>query len=124
MPNIDDLLEQKKNGTGFVNDKQMDYLKALKTSGRTNVRGADPYGTMVHELGHYLDDTLFFSEMKKAGFDRRDSYSKYAIGISAYATESHQEYIAESFLAFFLGERDNLDPALVDIFEGARNGRR
>jgi hypothetical protein len=28
--------------------------------------------------------------------------------------------VAESFLAYWRGERDNLDPALISIFEGAR----
>lgn len=120
LPNLDTLIEQRKNDTGYMAAKQNAYLRALKASGRTNVSEADPYGTMVHELGHYLDDTVFRAEMRARGFDVRDSYQRYSEGISAYATESNQEYVAESFLAFWRGERDNLDPALVSIFEGTQ----
>lgn len=120
LPNLDTLIEQRKNDTGYAADKQNAYLRALKASGRTNVSEADPYGTMVHELGHYLDDTVFFAEYRRTGFDVGASYRQFSEGISAYATESRQEYVAESFLAYWLGERDNLDPALISIFEGAQ----
>lgn len=114
LPNVDSLIEQHKNDTGNA------YLRAMKQSGRTNVSEADAYGTFVHEIGHYLDDTVFRAEMRARGFDLRESYQKYSEGISAYATASNQEYVAESFLAFWNGERDNLDPALISIFEGTQ----
>ena len=117
LPNIDSLIEQHKNDTGYLSAKQNAYLRAMKQSGRTNVSEADAYGTFVHEIGHYLDDTVFRAEMRARGFDLRESYQKYSESVSAYATESNQEYIAESFLAFWKGERDNLDPALISIFE-------
>lgn len=117
LPNVDSLIEQHKNDTGYLSAKQNAYLRALKQSGRTNVSEADAYGTLVHEIGHYLDDTVFRAEMRARGFDLRESYQKYSESVSAYATESNQEYVAESFLAFWKGERDNLDPALISIFE-------
>jgi hypothetical protein len=117
MPNIDSLIEQHKNDTGYLSAKQNAYLRAIKKSGRTNVSEADTYGTMVHEIGHYLDDTVFRAEMRARDFDIRKSYQNYSEGVSAYATESNQEYVAESFLAFWKGERNNLDPALISIFE-------
>lgn len=117
LPNIDSLIEQHKNDTGYLSAKQNAYLRAMKQSGRTNVSEADAYGTFVHEIGHYLDDTVFRAEMRARGFDLRESYQNYSESVSAYATESNQEYIAESFLAFWKGERDNLDPALISIFE-------
>ena len=117
LPNVDSLIEQHKNDTGYLSAKQNAYLRAMKQSGRTNVSEADAYGTFVHEIGHYLDDTVFRAEMRARGFDLRESYQKYSESVSAYATESNQEYVAESFLAFWKGERDNLDPALISIFE-------
>ena len=117
LPNVDSLIEQHKNNTGYLSAKQNAYLRAMKQSGRTNVSEADAYGTFVHEIGHYLDDTVFRAEMRARGFDLRESYQKYSESVSAYATESNQEYVAESFLAFWKGERDNLDPALISIFE-------
>ena len=117
LPNVDSLIEQHKNDTGYLSAKQNAYLRALKQSGRTNVSEADAYGTFVHEIGHYLDDTVFRAEMRARGFDLRESYQKYSESVSAYSTESNQEYVAESFLAFWKGERGNLDPALISIFE-------
>lgn len=117
LPNVDNLIEQNKNATGYLSAKRNAYLRALKNSGRTNVSEADSYETFVHELGHYLDDTVFRAEMQTRGFDLRESYTKFSESISAYATGSNQEYVAESFLAFWKGERKNLDPALISIFE-------
>lgn len=120
LPHVDALIDRFKGQTGFAAKKQLEYAEALKASGRSNVSGADPYGTMVHEIGHYLDDMLFRKEMKVRGFDLSASYASYAKNISAYAAETTNEYVAESFLAYWKGERDNLDPDLIAIFEGTR----
>lgn len=120
LPHVDALIDRFKGQTGFAAKKQLEYAEALKASGRSNVSGADPYGTMVHEIGHYLDDMLFRKEMKARGFDLSASYASYAKNISAYAAETANEYVAESFLAYWKGERDNLDPDLIAIFEGTR----
>ena len=120
LPHVDMLIEKYRQDTGYLARKQLAYVEALKASGRANVSGGDPYGTMVHELAHYLDDTLFRRVFKEAGFDLRSSYEQFSVNVSAYATESNQEYVAESFLAYWNGETDRLDPKLVEIFEGAR----
>ena len=120
LPNVDKLLESKKNDTGYAAEVQKSYLRGLKTSGRTNVSKGDVYRTIVHEMGHYLDDTIFENAMKSRGFSLSDSYAKYSERISAYATESKHEYVAESFAAYWDGERDNIDPDLVKIFEETR----
>jgi len=120
MPNVDMVIEKYEGETGFFAKKRLDYMKALKASGRSNVSEADPYGTMVHELGHYLDDNLFGSEYRKRGLDLAASFQNYSGKISAYATESKQEYVAESFLMYWKGEKNTLDPELVQIFEELR----
>lgn len=120
LPNIDMLLEKKKNDSSFSGRLQFKYLTALKTTGRSNVSGGKVYETIVHEMGHYLDDTVFRGKYKEAGFDLRESYEKYAQGVSAYSTSSKEEYVAESFLSYWIGETDNLDPNLIKIFKGAR----
>lgn len=120
MPNLDMLIDRYSHQTGFGADTQLRYVKALKQTGRTNVSNMDVYGTTVHELGHYLDDTIFRSGFKDAGFDVGESFRKFSGNISAYATENNREYVAESFLAYWNGETENLDPKLVDIFERAR----
>lgn len=117
LPNIDVAMEQTKKKTGIAAEPQMRYLKALKKTGRTNVSKPDAYGSMVHELGHYLDDRLFTKAVKESGFDIASSFSKYAENVSAYATSNRQEYVAESFTAYWFGETSELDPELVKIFE-------
>lgn len=117
LPNVDMVIEKYEGQTGFLAKKQLAYMKALKATGKSNASEADPYGTMVHELGHYLDDNLFGAEYRKRGFDLGASFQKYAGGISAYATESKQEYVAESFLMYWKDEKSALDPGLVRIFE-------
>ena len=120
MPNIDALIERYESQSGFIARKQAQYLKALKMSGRTNVSAADPYRTVVHELGHYLDDKRFRWIMKEDGFDISESFEQFGKKISAYAAQDSKEYVAESFLAYMTGERDIVDPALIKIFEKAK----
>ena len=120
MPNIDTAIEKAKQKTGFGAELQLRYVQALKATGRTNVNEPDAYGSMVHELGHYLDDRVFKKAEKEIGFDLSSSFEKYSGKISAYATSNKQEYVAESFAAYWNGEEDILDPELVRIFERSK----
>ena len=114
LPNIDTAIARTKPGASLR------YLEALKRTGRTNVFAPDAYGSTIHEMGHYLDDQIFRKAFKEKGFDLSASFGKYSGGISGYATATQQEYIAESFAAYWKGETDILDPDLVDIFKGLR----
>lgn len=120
MPNIDIAIEKAKQKTGFGAELQLRYVQALKATGRTNVNEPDAYGSMVHELGHYLDDRVFRKAEKEIEFDLSSSFEKYSGKISAYATSNKQEYVAESFAAYWNGEEDILDPELVKIFERSK----
>ena len=114
LPNIDTAIARTKPGTSLR------YLEALKRTGRTNVFAPDAYGSTIHEMGHYLDDQIFRKAFKEKGFNLSASFEKYSGGISGYATATQQEYIAESFAAYWKGETDILDPDLIDIFKGLR----
>lgn len=114
LQNIDTAIARTKPGASLR------YLEALKRTGRTNVFAPDAYGSTIHEMGHYLDDQIFRKAFKEKGFDLSASFEKYSGGISGYATATQQEYIAESFAAYWKGETDILDPDLVDIFKGLR----
>ena len=120
LPNIDIAIEKAKQKTGFGAEVQLRYVEALKATGRTNVNEPDAYGSMVHELGHYLDDRVFKKAEKETGFDLSASFEKYSGKISAYATSNKQEYVAESFAAYWNGEEDIIDPELVKIFERSK----
>ena len=114
LPNIDTAIARTKPGASLR------YLEALKRTGRTNVFAPDAYGSTIHEMGHYLDDQIFRKAFKEKGFDLSASFEKYSGGISGYATATQQEYIAESFVAYWKGETDIIDPDLLKIFEGAK----
>ena len=114
LPNIDTAIAKTKPGASLR------YLEALKRTGRTNVFAPDAYGSTIHEMGHYLDDQIFRKAFKEKGFDLSASFEKYSGGISGYATATQQEYIAESFAAYWKGETDILDPDLLEIFKGLR----
>lgn len=120
MPNADALIDKYKGDTSRTGQARLRYMTALKNTGRTNVSPPDAYGSTIHELGHFLDDRTFRSMMKESGFDLGASFEKYSTGISAYATADRNEYVAESFTAYWLGEADKIDPDLVGIFERAQ----
>lgn len=108
--------------------KKLEYIDALLNTKRQCVSQSYDFveGTFVHECGHALDDKLFRKRIIEA-FGGRISYSNalsesrhtYGGGISGYAVADNQEYIAESFAAWWFGEGDKLDPVIRTIFEGA-----
>lgn len=108
--------------SGRARPEQANYLKALLQSRRQCVAQTYDYieSTVAHECGHMLDDKIFRKAMKAAGIDIEASMKKYASKISGYAVSSRNEYIAESFCAFWNGETDILDPEIVSIFEGMK----
>lgn len=122
LPNIDKAIEISEGKSNATATLQLRYLKALKNTGRTNVFEPDAYGTTIHELGHYLDDQIFTKAAKESGLDMAESFNNYSGKISAYATSSRQEYVAESFAAYWKGEKDIIDPKLFDLFERLKNG--
>lgn len=123
LPNIDKAIEINEGKSNATATLQLRYLKALKNTGRTNVFEPDAYGTTIHELGHYLDDQIFTKAAKESGLNITESFNNYSGKISAYATSSRQEYVAESFAAYWKGEKDIIDPKLFDLFERLKNGK-
>lgn len=103
------------------------YLEALLRTRRQCVSYSYDFveGTIVHEMGHMLDDKLFRKVMKAIGSPLSvmggidSSRTQFGGGISGYAVSSNPEYIAESFTAWWYGETDRLDPDLVRVFEEA-----
>ena len=114
----------------YTGDKKL-WLETLLRTGRQCVSQSHDFveGAFVHESGHMLEDKVFRKVYDdyfgtKGQFEGVRNFlsasrEKYAGGISAYAVTSTREYIAESFTAWWYGEKDILDPALVRVFEGA-----
>ena len=111
-----DVLLSKPN----ISALQKQYVEALVESGCQCVsQKMDNMfeATVVHEMGHMLDDQKFRKAFKAAGFDVRASKEKFGKAISGYAVSDNKEYVAESFCSYFYGKTESLDPELVDIFE-------
>lgn len=109
-----------------IRPTQKKYVEALVRSGRQVVaQSCDDFveATIVHEMGHSLDSKVFRKHFKTSsnmdGLDIGVSMEKYAGGISGYAVSTKEEYIAESFVSWWYGNTDALDPELVKIFEGS-----
>ena len=106
-----------------------EYIQALISTGRQCVSQSYDFveGTFVHECGHRLDDNLFRKSLREAiggssvTFADKLSESRrlYGPNISGYAVSSSNEYIAESFTAWWYGEGDRIDPVIRSVFEGA-----
>jgi hypothetical protein len=117
------ILLDKKTGA------QKTYLEAILTTKRQTVGQSYNFSeaTFVHECGHMLDDHLFSIMIRQASGASSSSYAEwlsksraaYGGKISGYATTSNQEYIAESFSAWWYGEGDKIDPAIRKVFEEA-----
>ena len=120
LPSVPAHIEELSKQSGYTASEKHRYFSALLKSGRTNVYGVEVEGTIIHEMGHMLDYELFGLQKRNSPFDIKASMEKYADGISAYATTSSAEYVAESFAAYWKGELDILDPELVAIFERMR----
>lgn len=92
-------------------ERVLNVLLNSAKSGRTLV-AENVEEAITHEFGHALQEAVM-SHSKWDNVKRRMSI--YAEGISGYATDSEQEYIAESFASYHKGER-MADPMLVRIF--------
>ena len=114
--------------SGAYTGAKREYVETLLKTGRQCVSQSYDFveGTFVHEAGHMMDDKAFRRIMKEMdsplakGSGLAESKAKFAKNISGYATATQQEYIAESFAAWWYGETDILDPELVKVFERAK----
>ena len=120
MQKLDVVISSVINENSFSGKAKLRYYEALKKTGRTNVNPPSAYGSTIHELGHYLEDDLFGKIKRERKINMEDSFEKYSGNISAYATANRHEYMAESFTAYWNGEKGILDPAIVAVFEEMR----
>ena len=129
---IDQLMETVlNNGNVLLENSQgrkRDYIEALLGTGRQCVSQSYDFveASIIHECGHMLDDKMFRKVMKDMGSPLgvvgglSESMVKYGKGISGYSVSTVQEYIAESFTAWWYGETSIVDPELIKVFEEAK----
>ena len=131
---IDSLMQtvlggaQKLIDSGRVTGAKRTYIEALLNTGRQCVLQSHDFvlGTFIHENGHRLDDGIFRKAIREAFGATTNTFHDmlaesrrmFGGGISGYAVTDNQEYIAESFTAWWFGEGDKCDPRIVSVFEG------
>lgn len=95
--------------------------KRYKAAGRSLVSG-DLRDMLLHETGHHLSHMQDYNaKFKKVMADT--DWLSWSEKISGYAGHSEGEYIAESWVAFNLGE--DVQPEMQEIFESVvRNGQK
>ena len=129
---IDDLMDTVLNNGNILLEqaqgRKRDYIEALIGTGRQCVSQSYDFveASIIHECGHMLDDKMFRKVMKDMGSPLgafgglSESMLKYGKGISGYSVSTVQEYIAESFTAWWYGETSIVDPELIKVFEEAK----
>lgn len=106
-----------------LSDNTLNQIRAVRDSGRLGAKqileqSQFAEATFVHEIGHLLDYKEFKAKYEKYDFDVSASMDKYGSKISGYAVSSTDEYIAESFVMYWFGYDDLVDPKLLKIFSG------
>lgn len=101
-----------------LSGKQLEIAKAYQTAGRSLV-GNTVEDMITHEIGHHIS---YMSEVNKelSAINKTDEWKEYASKLSGYSNHSFGEYVAESFSAYYNGERDKLQPQIIDIFDRLR----
>lgn len=108
------------------------YIQALKKTGvQTFAQKTENFSeaTFVHEIGHMIEHKILIGTRKtkgkfdEFGFDLNGSKERYSGNISGYSVTDKHEYIAESFVAYYYGYSDLIDPALAEIFKNIERRR-
>ena len=125
LNNIDEYVADGEKSFDYVmknidklSGKQLEIAKAYQTAGRSLV-GNTVEDMITHEIGHHIS---YMSEVNKelSAISKTDEWKEYASKLSGYSNRSFGEYVAESFSAYYNGERDKLQPQIIDIFDRLR----
>ena len=113
--------------SGKYTGRQKTYVETLLRTGRQCVSQSHDFveATFVHECGHMLDDKVLrksiISEFGAEKFHYQEmlteSREKFGVNISGYAVTDNNEYVAETFAAWWYGEQDKCDPAIIRAIE-------
>lgn len=95
-----------------------ELAEVYRIAGKTLV-GDSIEDAVTHEIGHHLS---YMAETNKefANISKNTNWREYAQHISGYANKTFGEYIAESFDAYYRNELDDLQPEMIEMFNGLR----
>ena len=98
--------------------RQLELARTYQAAGRTLVDDSIE-GMITHEVGHRIS---FMSNMNSifGNIGRNTDWQSYAQQLSGYSNASFNEYVAESFIAYFNGEYDRLQPEIIEVFDSLR----
>lgn len=109
---IKNLSEQQiKNLTPAQKSFYDDYVKI----GKGNVDAHSVEGLITHEYGHHIDFTTLRKIDKTMSY--YDDFENKAMKLSVYAKTKKTEYVAESYTAYFNGDRENISDDLLKMFD-------
>ena len=124
LKSIDKYNEDGEKSFQFVLDNiesltgaQRELAETYKEAGKQLV-GFSLEDFVTHEIGHHIEYSVGRSDLMEIG--RNTDWQEFAKHISGYANQSFDEYIAESFTAYYRGETENLQPEMVEVFEKLR----
>lgn len=103
-----------------LSGKQKEFAEQCEKAGRQVVDDSIE-GFITHEIGHNVSFHDLNSELTEIG--KNTDWESYASGISGYANASFNEYVAESFTAYYNGETDILQPEIVEAFDSLKKNK-
>ena len=100
-----------------LSGKELELAKAYKLAGR-NLVDESLEGMVTHEMGHHI--SYIPSVNKELAKIQNTNWQDYAKHLSGYSNKSYGEYISESFVAYYKGEKDKVQPELVKVFDSLK----
>lgn len=98
--------------------RQLEIARTYQAAGRSLVDDSVE-GMITHEVGHRIS---FMGSLNTTFRDigNNTDWHSYAQQLSGYANASFSEYVAESFIAYYNGEFDRLQPEMIEVFDSLR----
>lgn len=98
--------------------RQLEIARTYQAAGRSLVDDSVE-GMITHEVGHRIS---FMGSLNTTFRDigNNTDWHSYAQQLSGYANASFSEYVAESFIAYYNGEFDRLQPEMIEVFDSIR----
>jgi hypothetical protein len=103
------------NNIDKLSGNKLEMALRYKEAGRTTV-GKGIKNMIIHETGHHISWMKEYSKMFEE-VALKTNWKEYAKKISGYATSKFAEYIAESWNAYYIGEKDILQKEMIKIFD-------